>query len=1000
MSAPLPFVGRDRERARLRGALNSAMAGRGAVALIGGEAGIGKTTLAELLCQQTRERGALVLTGRCYDLTETGPYAPWVELFAGYVASGELPAIPRQVARCEIGGDLATQAALFAAVQGFLAEVAAARPLVLLLEDQHWADTASLDLLRFVARQAGQHALLVLVTYRTEEVEPGDHLSQILPLIARESPAVRINLQPLTGDDLWAIVRSRYQLAAVDEARLTSYLQRRTEGVPFFISELLESLEESNVLIEGEAGWTLGNLGAARTPVLVEQIVGRRLAQLSEDDRQLMAVAAVLGEEVPLALWSEVAETSELGLLELLERASAARLMGETADGRGARFTHALVRQVIYDRLTPARRRYWHQRAGSLLADAADPDPDAVANHFRRSGDPRALEWLIRAGDRADRAAAWQIAVGRFTAAAEMLAETPGGDQQRGWLLVRIARLHRLSNPVTGLEQLAEAGRIAAACGDRALSAMVLWHSGLLHCLNGEIHHGIDLFQRGVEAFEALTPDEREHIRELEPISNERLDRHHKRATVAMWLSGAGRYREAMDYAEPYIREAVSESELSSINGDAYVAWANSHIALGDLDAAREAFELASSAYRNDRQEFNLARTIARILQMLVLTFDTDNLARRRQLVAEAEAAWRRGAGMIAGDLPGAMQLPLQMIEGQWSALRETAGELREQGTSTMRAEADYWLGLVALAQGDRALGWKLVNEWLPAGPVTQPGHSPFRTAHSMQHVAAHLALIDGDLTTARRWLDAGDRWLAWSGALIGQARQALAWVDYHRAAGDLAAARERAEGVMRLATDPRQPLELLSAHRLLGELDTLAGRHAEAAAHLDVALTLAEACAAPFEIALVMLARGELEMARGDASEAGRRLAAARAILEPLEARPALARADALAAQLAGTAQAGQSSVSGSVTAEDLALLARLSKRERDVLGLLPAGYTNQQIAELLYVSPKTIESHIGRVLAKTGLPNRAAAAAFAQRLGLSQGPAPEPPHNPATVD
>src|SRR5690606_8079881 len=168
---------------------------------------------------------------------------------------------------------------------------------------------------------------------------------QILPLIARESPAVRINLQPLTGDDLWAIVRSRYQLAAVDEARLTSYLQRRTEGVPFFISELLESLEESNVLIEGEAGWTLGNLGAARTPVLVEQIVGRRLAQLSEDDRQLMAVAAVLGEEVPLALWSEVAETSELGLLELLERASAARLMGETADGRGARFTHALVRQ-------------------------------------------------------------------------------------------------------------------------------------------------------------------------------------------------------------------------------------------------------------------------------------------------------------------------------------------------------------------------------------------------------------------------------------------------------------------------------------------------------------------------------------------------------------------------------------------------------------------------------------------------------------------------------
>ena len=136
---------------------------------------------------------------------------------------------------------------------------------------------------------------------------------------------------------------------------------------------------------------------------------------------------------------------------------------------------------------------------------------------------------------------------------------------------------------------------------------------------------------------------------------------------------------------------------------------------------------------------------------------------------------------------------------------------------------------------------------------------------------------------------------------MLGQAEGQLGWAAYHRAAGDLAMARQHAERALAQASEPRQPLALLAAHRLLGELDTEAGRHAEAAAHLDQALALADACAAPYERALTLLALAELRAATGDTAAACALLDEARAICTPLDAKPALARADAIARRLTG---------------------------------------------------------------------------------------------------
>ncbi|HET8629819.1 MAG TPA: LuxR C-terminal-related transcriptional regulator, partial [Thermomicrobiales bacterium] len=189
----------------------------------------------------------------------------------------------------------------------------------------------------------------------------------------------------------------------------------------------------------------------------------------------------------------------------------------------------------------------------------------------------------------------------------------------------------------------------------------------------------------------------------------------------------------------------------------------------------------------------------------------------------------------------------------------------------------------------------------------------------------------------------------------------------------DLAAAHEHAAAALAHAGEPRQPLALLAAHRTLGELATARGRRAEAREHLDAALALADACAAPYERALALLALAELGAAAGERAEAGPLLAEARAILEPLGAKPALARADALAATLERGPAARRTYPAG------------LTAREVEVLKLVAQGLTDAQVAERLFLSPRTVGKHLTSVYTKLGVASRLAAARFALDHGLA---------------
>jgi DNA-binding CsgD family transcriptional regulator len=227
----------------------------------------------------------------------------------------------------------------------------------------------------------------------------------------------------------------------------------------------------------------------------------------------------------------------------------------------------------------------------------------------------------------------------------------------------------------------------------------------------------------------------------------------------------------------------------------------------------------------------------------------------------------------------------------------------------------------------------------------------------------------------AHTWLEAYDSWLAWSKAVLGQAEGHLAWSAYYRAVGDADRAYLRAEQALARAAEPRQPLALLAAHRLLGELDTIAGRYADSATHLEEALALSKACAAPYERALTLLAQAEWHAATEDCGTALTLLDEARSIWEPLGATRTLARADDLSAQCRVSVAPASSS----------AYPAGLSEREVAVLRLIASGKSNREIGAVLFLSPRTIERHITNAYRKIDARGKADATAYVLRHHLA---------------
>jgi DNA-binding CsgD family transcriptional regulator/tetratricopeptide (TPR) repeat protein len=963
---PPLLVGRSRERDLTRPQLRAALAGQGGLVILSGDAGIGKTTLAEDTCREASATGALVLVGRCYDRAETPPYGPWLELLEQFRALPDRSPALHAIAEPRLAHS-PSQTALFGEVQRFLVAIARERPLVILLDDLHWADSASLDLLRCVARDLAAVPILLLVTYRSDEVTRQHPLYRLLPLLVREALAVRIDLSPLGVDDVRALIDHAYPLPPGDAHRLAAYLQARAEGNPFFLSELLRSLPETALVRTDTGGWTLGALAQIKLPVLLRQVIDARLARFGAEGIRLLAVGAVIGQVVPLALWATVAATTEGVLLPLVEQAIEARVLDATPDGLAVRFAHALIREALYEGVLPPRRRGWHRQIGEVLVvqDQA-PDPDVVAHHFGQAGDPRAAAWLMRAGERAQRSFAWQAAISRFEAALALLAGDDTALNERGWLIFRLALLRRFEDPAGGAAALEQAERLGSATADAALVAYARFYRGMLHNMANHVQQGITTTEAGVALLDALS--DQDHLR-LAAIntSSDPLDAQNGRGELTLELAVGGRFARARALGEQII--SLPAAETFGSRGDAQYGLGFAYAALGQPVAARRAFILARESFRDIDYRSMVMATLFAELMVVILPYQIDQPSERQRVEAELGEVFATLGAVFeprAARIAGVVSLAL---DGAWA---EVVAILEQSGLRMLRLLSATLLAPLARHRGDAALAWTLVREGLPAGPATPPEDTvsyilPLRT------LAVMLALDAGDHDAARQWLAALDHWLAWSGSVLGQADAHVCWAMYHRAVGDRDRARARATQALVAAAAPRQPLALLAAHRLMGELALAAGQLAEAETQLAAALTLADACAARHERALTLLALADVSRARGDIPAARAHLDTVRALCAPMGAALALAQADALAARLPAR-PAGPPP----------ARLAGLTAREVEVVRLLAAGLTNAEIAARLSLSPRTVNAHLTTIYGKLGVATRGAAIRIALDHGL----------------
>jgi DNA-binding CsgD family transcriptional regulator len=635
------------------------------------------------------------------------------------------------------------------------------------------------------------------------------------------------------------------------------------------------------------------------------------------------------------------------------------------------RFAHALIREAVYAGITPLRRRQLHRRAAEVLAATHSPDTDTVAYHFQQVGDPRAVPWLIAAGDRAQDAYAWPTAVQRFESALSRLEATEESAGQRGWLLYRIARLVRNTNAQQGIAYLDEASRLAAATGDDALAAGVSFSRGECRCLRGDYEHGLPALTAGVEAIEALAPVARARLNAHSDIG----DFAFVRGTLALWLRGAGRYAEAETVGERLLADHPAAEVDGTRWGSAYIdvfgALFGTYLMLGKVEAARHMDDRVRAVSRELGNYFRLAFTMTMAVRSLLVVYETERTAERHALAEEAAQIWCRVGGITEAEAAYVASEPLLRLEGRWRELNTPIPRGRESSLAFVWVPIEQ--AIVAREQGDAERAWATIQRLLPDGPRTPFGTRPLDIALCLGQLAVALSCDGDDLATARVWLDAHDRWLEWSGAVWGRSEGQALWARYHRLASDPEQVRIHADLALTHATEPRQPLALLQAHRLLGELDTEAGRYDAAASHLNTSLDLANACAAPYERALTLLALAELYAATGEQDDALQLLDEVCRICTSLGARSTLARAATLAERIAAVPPAVPAYPAG------------LSAREVAVLRLVAQGLTNPQVAERLFLSRRTVEQHLRNIYNKLGVSTRAAATAFAYKHQLA---------------
>jgi DNA-binding SARP family transcriptional activator len=841
------MAGRRGEIAQIRGHLMAAREGRGQVVVIMGEVGIGKTRLAEEASMLGAMLGFTVAWGRAGEGEHELPYAPFSEALRAYAAFRPRAALRRELAGAEaatillpeiaarlgtpiatpLGNTGAERLRLWTAVNAWLAAACESRPLLLILEDLHWADDGSLGLLYYLARRRHDLRLAVLITARPDMNE-GHTVRRLIRESGDDGGVGTMSLLGLTTSDTEELIRST--LGVTVSTRQAETLRAQCGGNPFFMRELLALLQSEHGRVSGSTDQLATILdGGLTLPPTVKQTLTRRLDQVSIECRSLLRAAAVLGIRFRLELLAEVADLQTDACEDGLDEAVAAGLAsGEQNVSGHYRIAHGLLRHALYGELLPGQRRRLHLKAATTLAaiasnrDAAyeaDASAEAVAYHYARTAEhAHAVLWLERAGDRAAAVYAPSKAVQHYQAALERLsllgqqAQSPAID-----IPLKIARIEEKIGDMQLLEgDFAPAGEHFASARAHAVTPRAradLWRK-----------EGVTWEKRG-EYERALTA--LHHAQDLAPLDGEALT----------WDVAA--------------ETAVCQGEVFFRQGDLQKA------------AARVAAVLEHGAHMPFPSILARAHNLLGSIELFKSDYSLARQSYVQSLRAHERSGDRRGIGaalnnlgivaMYIGDLAEAEQYHRRSL-----AIKEELGDQGGVATSL------YNLGEVCCDQG-------------AVTAAVDCCRRARRLAHRLGYVEVE-ALASLGLTRARlrqSWsprlrtvLDHGLNLARARGLNRTLVYGLLLRAEVLLTAADEGAARESAAEALNLAREISLPRHIAVAMRLLGRCAAKSGELDSAKSLLLHSLRSLQALGASIEVARTQQAMAEILLEAGMAGD------------------------------------------------------------------------------------------------------------------------------------
>jgi DNA-binding CsgD family transcriptional regulator/tetratricopeptide (TPR) repeat protein len=983
------FVGRTQELARLRELLARAADGTPLLALLGGEAGVGKTRLVEQLAATARGQGTRVLRGGCVPLGEEGlPFAPVIQALRGL--AGELDAAELQAvagpARQELGrllpdlawgGEAAASATvaggvsqgwLFERLLGVVERLAARAPLLWVVEDLHWADRSTRDLVAFLATSLRSGRVMVVGTFRSDELDRRHPLRGLLGELTRNRRVRRLELPPFTRAEL------AEQLAGLigsdPPTRLLDDIHARSQGNPFFAEELL--------LAGGDPG---------ALPPSLQQVLLARVVRLGHRTQQLLRVAAAAGPGATQPLLAAVASMDDQQLLDgLREAIDQQLLLPDPAGGDGYLFRHALLAEAVYGELLPGERVRLHTAlAGALEAGLEAGDAPAsraarLAYHWAAAGDqPGALTASLAAAAAAEQAYAFAEAQLQLERVLGLWDRVPDAAERAG--MDRVALLSRCADVAYAAGDPARAAELVRQALPLVDPARQPQRAGLLHeqlarCLR-------------VLADPAALGEQQEAVRLVAPEPS--AERARVLGSLAQLLVLVARFAEARGLAE----EAVAIARRVGARAEeviARTALGGALVHLGDADAGLAELQAARRLAAEAGEVVDLLRAVlnhsdgllaaGRLEEAVTVALDGIQQACRlglarsygpglacnatEALVAlgrwdQAERVSREGLEVASSEATSvhltlhraALELGLGDLDAAQARL-QTARRLLPGPIPEAQKAGPLFAGLaeVALWRGDPEQAKQLVAE---AVPLVQANP---RYAAPLYALGLRIEADRAELTRARRpGQPAPDdatatALLEWLGqAAAGPAAAGFPELAAWHALGR--AERTRQQG----PPDPAAWAAAVAAWERLGQL---------------------------YRAAYAGFRQAEALLATGDRDRATAVLGRAAEITGRLGTRLLEGEVQALARRARlGLAPPAAATVPAAVAPAPAAQLG-LTPREAEVLALVAAGRSNRQIAQALFISPRTASVHVSNILAKLGVAGRVEAAAIAHRLGL----------------